>query len=131
VLLILLADHLEHLLDLDVLYYVAAECRYYLNNSHTGAELAARLGASQLATQLNETLRETEFAELPVEIPAAKLRDRSFVLAPRSCRKRFSVALRHLLVHAVPSSRMQIQKLRLLPAELAKAAKRVSRPKTG
>ncbi len=131
VLLILLADHLEHLLDLDVLYYVGAECRYYLNNSRTGAELAARLGASQLATQLNETLRETEFAELPVEIPAAKLRDRSFVLAPRSCRKRFSVALRHLLVHAVPSSRMQIQKLRLLPAELAKAAKRVSRPKAG
>jgi hypothetical protein len=31
----------------------------------------------------------------------------------------------------VRSSRMQIQKLRLLPAELAKAAKRVSRPKAG
>jgi len=131
VILMLLADHLEHLLDLDVLYYVAAERLYYLNNSRIGAEIAARLGVSRLAAELDEAVRETKSAELPMEIPADKVRDRSFVLAPGSCRKRFSVALRHRLVHAVRSSRMQIQKLRLLPAELAKAAKRVSRPKAG
>ena len=115
VVLILLADHLEHLLDLDVLYYVPAERRYYLNNSRIGAEIAEQLGVSGLAAELKEAFRETEFAELPVAIPAEKTRDRSFVVVPNSCRKRCSLVLRSALVdglHRLPSQ--LLRKIKLL-----------------
>jgi len=112
VVLILLADHLEHLLDLDVLYYVAAERQYYLNNSRIAAEIAEHLGVSPLAAELKEAIRETELADLPVEIPSEKFRHMSFVIAPKSCRKRFSVALRRLRAHAADRSRLLIRKIR-------------------
>jgi (p)ppGpp synthase/HD superfamily hydrolase len=116
VVLILLADHLEHLLDLDVLYYVAAERRYYVNNSRIGAEIAARLGVSRLATELDEAVRETESAELPVELSADKIRAMSFVIPPNSCRKRFSVVLRSALAGGLHRLPPLLRKIKLLCA---------------
>jgi (p)ppGpp synthase/HD superfamily hydrolase len=116
VVLILLADHLEHLLDLDVLYYVAAERRCYLNNSRMGAQIAERLGMSRLAADLDEAVRETESAELPVEISLDKVRDMSFVIAPASCRKSFSVVLRSALAGGLHRLPPLLRKIKLLCA---------------
>ena len=102
-----------------------AGVRFYIDHSKMAAEIAERLGLPKLAAEFRETIRGTEFAELPVELCIHKIKAMSFVIAPNSCRKRWSVALRRLLVHAVRSSRTKIQKLRLLCAELAKPVKRV------
>jgi (p)ppGpp synthase/HD superfamily hydrolase len=126
VLMILLADHLEHLFDLDVLYYEDAQRLTYINNAGLALEIAGRLGFAALAEELEQAIRQVRSAELPVEFPVQRIQNSSSVIAPRSCRKRFSVALRQLLAHAMRSSRMEIQKLRLLRAELAKAVKLVS-----
>jgi len=125
VLSVILAEHLEHLLDLDALYYGHSVHRRYLDNCKIAIEVANGLGLPRLATEMREAIRRTEFAELPVELCIHKIKAMSFVIAPNSCRKRWSVALRRLLVHAVRSSRTKIQKLRLLCAELAKPVKRV------
>ena len=94
VLLILLADHLEHLLDLDILYYGAAGRRYCSNDSRIAAEIAERLGVSPLAAELETAVQATESAELPVELSKDKIRYMSFVIAPNSCRRRLSLVLR-------------------------------------
>lgn len=126
-LLMLFADHLEHLLDLDILYYVAAERRYYLNNSRIGAEIAKRLGVSRLAAELDEAVRETESAELPVELSADKIRAMSFVIPPNSCRKRFSVALWQTMIYGAHKLHPEIQKaLRSLYVKCAKLLKSFS-----
>jgi (p)ppGpp synthase/HD superfamily hydrolase len=99
-LLILLADHLEHLVDCDVLYYDKTIARNYIANSKIAAEIAERLGLSQLATEMREAIRKTEFAELPVTPPEHRDRNRAFVIAPESCRKRISIVLRQSLIDA-------------------------------
>jgi len=124
--LILLADHLEHLLDLDALYYVTAERRYYLENSRIAAEIAERLRMIALAAELKDAVREAESAEVPVELRADRIRDRSFVIVPRSCRKRFSVTMRSLLAGSTRTLKIEIQKLRFLCAKLAKPVKQTS-----
>jgi len=126
VVLMLLADHLEHLLDQDVLYYVATERQYYLENSRVAAEIAERFGIIALAAELKDAVREAESAELPVELRADRIRDRSFVIAPRSCRKRLSVTVGRLLARSAGSLRIEIQKLRFLCAKLAKPVKQTS-----
>ena len=97
-----LADALEHLLDLDVLYYGDPIGRGYVNNAKFAVEIAKRLGLSPLAAELKEVIRETESAERPVEIP--ERRNGSFVLIPKSCRKQFSVALRQISIWGVHRS---------------------------
>lgn len=115
VLTILLAEHLEHLLDLDGLYYGNAVGRRLVNDSKIAAEIAERLGLSQLAVELKEAIREAEFAELPVELPAERVRNSSFVIAPKSCRKRLFVTVRQILIHRAHRFRSKIQRgLKLL-----------------
>ncbi len=120
ILLILFADHLEHLLDYDILYYDYAIAQSYIAHSKIAAEIAERLGFPSLATELIEAIQAAQSAELPVNLPAHKTRSGSSLVAPKSCRERRSVALRRLLVHAAHSSRLRIRKLRRLCAELAK-----------
>jgi gluconolactonase len=87
VLLIELSDHLEHFLDLDILYYSAPMRRSYLSNGAVGAEIAEKLGYDGLAETLRETIRQNESAELAVGT-TQPLKHAAFVLVPRSCRKR-------------------------------------------
>jgi gluconolactonase len=111
VLSILLAEHLDHLLDLDALYYDAAIARTYVRNSRIAAEIAERLGLSQLAAELKEAIQQAEFAELPVDLPVDRVRKESFVIAPKSCRKRLSVTVRQILFQRTLRFRSKIQRL--------------------
>jgi gluconolactonase len=112
VLLIVFADHLEHLLDLDVLYYGHGSQRRYLDNSKIAVEIADRLGQRQLATEMRDAIRRTEFAELPVEL--TEHRSGSFIIVPKSCRKRLSLVLRRGLTDRAHDARQKFLK-RLKP----------------
>jgi gluconolactonase len=109
-LLILCADHFEHLLDCDLLYYDKTPARRYIDDSKIAAEIAERLGLSQLATEMREGIRKTEFGEPPVTPPAHRARNQAFVIAPESCRKRISVALRQNLINAARNYRRKLLK---------------------
>jgi gluconolactonase len=109
-LLIEFADHLEHLVDCDLLYYDKTTARNYMDNSKIAAEIAERLGFSQLATEMREAIRKTEFAELPVTPPAHRARNGAFVIIPESCRRRISVALRQRLIDAARDYRRNLRK---------------------
>ncbi|MGH7829580.1 MAG: SMP-30/gluconolactonase/LRE family protein, partial [Candidatus Binatia bacterium] len=91
VVLIKLADYLEHLLDYDLLYYSDSGRRYYRLQDAV-VRTAASLGLDALAAELKEAIRTTESGELPVQSPAHRAHDASFVFVPRSYRKRFSAA---------------------------------------
>jgi gluconolactonase len=106
VLLILLADHLEHFLDLDLLYYGASVRRAYLSNGAIAAEIAEKLGFTKLSLELKKAIREIEFGELPVD-PVQRLKNLSFVLASKSCRKRLSIALSQCRVSFAQSLRQR------------------------
>jgi (p)ppGpp synthase/HD superfamily hydrolase len=92
VLLLMLAEHLEHLLDFDILYYPDEERRYYINNVGSAIEIAQNLGHKRLAAELNDALRQTQSAELPVELHLQRLDKSSRIIAPRSYCKRFGTA---------------------------------------
>jgi (p)ppGpp synthase/HD superfamily hydrolase len=97
VLLIMLAEHLEHLLDLDILYYPDEERRYYMNNVGGAIEIAKNLGCPRLAAELNEALRQTQSAELPAELHLQRVESSSMIIAPRSYRRRLGVAVHQAL----------------------------------
>jgi (p)ppGpp synthase/HD superfamily hydrolase len=80
VLLIRLADYLEHLLDLDLLYYGEAGRRFFTTHGGTAVVAAEKLGFVALATELNQAIRELESAELPVELPVQRVQDASFFI---------------------------------------------------
>lgn len=93
VLLVRLADLLEHLLDLDVLYYEEKVCRYYLNSAMTAVETAENLGLGSLAAEMRVLLGDTLRAELPVKLAPSRYHDWSFVVVPNSCCRRKVLAL--------------------------------------
>jgi gluconolactonase len=97
VLLIRIADHLEHLCDLDLLYYEDRRRHSYLKNSRLGTELAADLGIHSLANEMRERIEEVETGELPVELPANRIAIEAFVISRKSIRKRFGLRLRETL----------------------------------
>jgi gluconolactonase len=99
-----LADYLEHLLDLDLLYYGSSARRYYMGNATVAIALADAFELRALAAEIKEAIRQTNSTELPVNLPAGKIRDGSFVIAPRSCRKRFFITLGENLVHITHQS---------------------------
>ncbi len=88
VLILRLADYLEHLLDLDLLYYSDTVRRYYMGIGHTAVATAQKLGLSRLAGEITQALESIELAELTVDPVGHKHHDASFVVAPQSCRKR-------------------------------------------
>jgi hypothetical protein len=89
--LIRLADHLEHLLDLDVLYYKDAERRRYTTNNHILEEIAEKLGFPALAAGIKQSYMKSISSRIPVEF--SPKHSGSFVVPPRSYRKRLSVLL--------------------------------------
>jgi gluconolactonase len=94
VLLLRLADYMEHLLDRDLLYYGETVCRYYLRVGNIAIQIAKKLGLSGFAAEINDALRLIEFAELPVDLPLDRRHNASFVVAPQSCRKRLYATAR-------------------------------------
>jgi (p)ppGpp synthase/HD superfamily hydrolase len=83
---IMLAEHLEHLLDLDILYYPTDERRYYMGNADLAAYIAKNLGCAQLAAELLEASRQNESGESELELRKPQTSQR--VVAPRSyCRR--------------------------------------------
>ena len=128
-LLILFAEGLEHLLDCDILYYGETVTRSCIDHSKIAAEIAEKLGLSALGAQLREAVRETESAELPVELSADKIRAMSFVIAPKSCCKRFSVALWQTMIYGAHKLHPEIRKvLRSLYVKCVKLLKSFSQP---
>lgn len=88
VVLLRLADHLEHFLDLDVLYSGSAGRRIYVDTGPAVVTLAEKLGFRALASELEQTLGEVSASTLPVTESQNHNRHQSYVLAPQSCRKR-------------------------------------------
>ena len=106
VLLILFADHLEHLVDHDVLYYEETAARGYIDHSIIAAEIAEKLGLSEFAIKLREAVRETQGAELSLKRPAHSGKNGSVVIVPKSCRKRIAVGVvENLIVAATKTQR--------------------------
>jgi hypothetical protein len=89
--LIRLADHLEHLLDLDVLYYKDIGRKRYTTDTHIVEEVAESLGFPNLAAEIRQSYEETVLAKIPVEFTPEY--SESFVIPPQSYRKRLSVLL--------------------------------------
>ena len=110
VLFIKLADHLEHLLDLDLLYYSEPIRRYYMNDASLVSELAEKFGLSAFAVELRETLAAVQVVELPLELPVQRIKDSSFVIVPASCCRRFTVVLAQRLISRAYSLRQRILK---------------------
>ena len=101
VLLIRLADQLDHRRDLGGLYYHHSieGCREHINrNGHLVVEIAGSLGFPALAAELERVFRETVLAEIPVELLDQISRNRSRTIAPKSYRRRISIALRQKLI---------------------------------
>jgi len=79
-----------------------------------------------LGAELRETIREVESAELPVE-PSGQRARNSFVIAPKSCCKRFSVALWQTMIYGAHKLHPEIRKvLRSLYVKCAKLLKSFS-----
>jgi (p)ppGpp synthase/HD superfamily hydrolase len=95
VLLIRLADQLEHYLDLGGFYYHEGVERCLEFTNHNGpimVEMAEKLGFPTLAAELARVFRETILAETPAELLNEVSRSRPLVIAPKSYRRRLSVA---------------------------------------
>ena len=107
-LLILLAEGLEHLLDCDILYYGDAVTRSCIDNSKIAVEIAEKLGLSVLGAELRKAIREVESADRPVDLSGQA--PRSFVIAPKSCRKRLLVTLRQNLIQTTHRFRSKIRR---------------------
>jgi gluconolactonase len=94
VLLILMADHLEHLQDLDLLYYEDRMRQRYLDNCKLAIKIAQSMNLSSLAAELAEGIRATETARIPVDFPVERITKAAFVIPPKSQRKRLTVRFR-------------------------------------
>jgi gluconolactonase len=95
VLLILFAEHLEHLLDLDVLYYDDRVGRFFIEHGKIAAEIAQALDVVRLAVELKKAVREAESSAALALSPAHRVRNDSFIFVALSCRKRFFAAGRN------------------------------------
>jgi gluconolactonase len=91
VLLILMADHLEHLHDLDLLYYEDRVRQHYLDNCKLAIKMAQSMNLSSLAAELAEGIRTTETARIPVDLPVERITGAAFVIPPKLRRKRLTV----------------------------------------
>ena len=102
VVLLYLADNLEHNLDAGVLYYKEAQRRFYLNaEGHMWADMANELGFSKLAGELRQVHSDNAAAQLPWTFLAQSDQIHGMTLVPRSCRKRWSVTVRQAVDSAL------------------------------
>ena len=99
VVLINLANDLEYLLDLGILYRGNNEgiLRHINRDGQIMVEVADKLGFPTLAAELSRMLAETAMAEIPMELRSPRSWNHSVVFVPESCRKLLSVALNQQL----------------------------------
>jgi gluconolactonase len=117
VVLIHLADHLEHLVDL--LYY--ADIRglgYFKHNSQFMVQIARRLGYPTLAFELERVWRETSLAEFPTELHSGNHRG-DYLIAPKSYRRRLAI----MVGRALYDLRSTMNLLSILIKETGRAAR--------
>ena len=124
--LILIADYLEHLLDLDVLYYEERERGRYLRDCRFAAETAQGLGLTSLAVELAEGIHQCETAQIPIGLPVERITNTAFVVAPASQRKRLAVRFK-ALAHRPQRLR---QRVAAILQSIGRAGRRVARMKT-
>jgi (p)ppGpp synthase/HD superfamily hydrolase len=105
-----LADQLEHLLDLNVLYRSDIARQGYVERGPVAIDIAERLGFSTLATDLRRALEETHSTTIPIEPHPS----RGSVVAPQSHHRRLSVVFRRLLTHGLHRLRSSTRLRRLL-----------------
>ena len=89
VVLLQLADILEHLLDLDVLFYNDNERVRYTANAHIFEEFAVHLGYPVLTEKLKESYSEINSCQISIEFSTNK--NASYLVLPSSYKKRLSV----------------------------------------
>jgi len=113
VLLIFLADQLEHHQDLGGLYYHGGIeiCQEFIDrNGHIMVEIAENLGFPTLAAELARVFRETVLAKIPVELLSEISRPRSLVIPPKSYRRRLSVAFYQEIISGLHYFRCKINR---------------------
>ena len=105
VVLMRLANELEHHLDHEILYYYDLEGhrRFIDRHGHMMIDMAKALGFPMLIAELSRVFREAILIDIPADIREQASRDRSFpvirtrqestVIGPNSCRQRISVAV--------------------------------------
>jgi hypothetical protein len=95
VVLLRLADHLEHQLDLNVLYHGHVARRGSVKPHHDLlVQMAAQLGYPRLADELRAAHTRVAAAEVPLELRGS---GRASLIGPQSYRRRLAVRLRERL----------------------------------
>ena len=108
VVLMRLANHVEHLLDLG---HRHSDPTFYIErNDPIMADIANKLGYPALAAELMRVSQENISSTLPAELSSHS--DRVFVMPPRSCRRRLQIAVRQELEHAAHSLSSAVNRLR-------------------
>ena len=93
VLLILMADHLEHLRDLDLIYYEQHISEKYLDNCGLAMKMAQSMNLSSLAAEFAVGIRNTMTAQIPFDLPVERITRGAFVVRADSQRARLAVKL--------------------------------------
>jgi len=114
VVLLRLADQLEHLLDLDTLYGDDTGRRLYVETGPIAVDTAERLGFAILAATLRQTLEESQRSAIPVELRSTRKQVFGFVLAPQSHHKQLSVTFRRLFLHGLNQLRSSVRSRKLI-----------------
>lgn len=98
VLLIRLANQLEEYVDLGMLYSGhGRQNKYISEENYIFVEVAQILGFPSLAAELHTVFEEASFTTIPPAFTNITDRNGSYLLPPKTHRKRFSIALYHLL----------------------------------
>jgi (p)ppGpp synthase/HD superfamily hydrolase len=84
-----LADELEHLSDLDVLYYNPAIAEHFIEKAGGCVAAARKLGFTTLAAELTSALELLASSDRPPALCCHPERNFAFVIVPRSHRKIF------------------------------------------
>jgi (p)ppGpp synthase/HD superfamily hydrolase len=99
VVLLHLADHLEHQLDLDVFYHGNIARRDTMRPHHDVLlQMASRLGFPQLVDELRGAHARADFADVPPELRGT---NRASLVPPWSYRRRVALRLRNRLTNHV------------------------------
>ncbi len=107
VVLIKLANELEHILDFEHLYFPDADkhLKRINHNCPIMIEIAEKMGLEKLADEIRTAFRQFADADLPLELLSSNFRNTYFVLAPLSYRKRYSVLFYQILEDVLNYSR--------------------------
>jgi len=93
VVLLHLADHLEHNLDYGTVYYCDRQRAWRTNNADILAGMAENIGVPSLAKEIRNVHHMNSTYEVSSEFRSAEGVISGSILAPKSCRKRLTVTM--------------------------------------